>query len=74
VEIHLLQGEGELVSENRHIGRFTFDGIAPQPIGIPRIQSTFSISEGGKLEVEAENLDTGRIERYGDLWVEVVKR
>ena len=74
VEIHLLQGESELASENRHVGRFTFGGIAPQPIGMPRVQFTFSISEEGELKVEMKALGTGRIEEYRGLQVEVVKR
>merc|ERR1712017_39244 len=51
VEIHVLQGERELASDNKSLGTFRLDGIAPAPRGIPQIEVTFDIDANGILAV-----------------------
>lgn len=60
VEIHVLQGEREIASENRSLARFRLDGIPPAPRGIPQIEITFSIDSDGILNVSARDLGTGK--------------
>ena len=60
VEIHVLQGERELASYNRTLGRFHLDGIPPAPRGIPKIEVTFDIDANGILHVSAKDLGTGK--------------
>jgi len=60
VEIHVLQGERELASYNRTLGRFHLDGIPPAPRGIPKIEVTFDIDANGILNVSAKDLGTGK--------------
>ena len=60
VEIHILQGEREMASDNRTLGRFHLDGIPPAPRGIPKIEVTFDIDANGILHVSAKDVGTGK--------------
>ncbi len=60
VEIHVLQGEREMSSDNKSLGRFTLDGIAPAPRGVPQIEVTFSLDANGILNVTAKDKATGK--------------
>ena len=60
VEIHILQGERPMASDNRTLGRFILDGIPPAPRGIPQIEVTFDIDANGILTVTAKDKATGR--------------
>ena len=60
VEIHVTQGERELAADNKSLGRFVLDGIAPAPRGIPQIEVTFNIDANGILNVTAKDKGTGK--------------
>ncbi|HEY7589745.1 MAG TPA: molecular chaperone DnaK [Candidatus Limnocylindrales bacterium] len=60
VEIHVLQGERPLASENKSLGRFVLDGIQPAPRGVPQIEVTFDIDANGILHVSARDKATGK--------------
>ena len=60
VEIHVLQGEREMAADNKSLGRFILDGIAPAPRGIPQIEVTFNIDANGILNVTARDKGTGK--------------
>jgi Fe-S protein assembly chaperone HscA len=60
VDFHVLQGERELVKDNRSLARFKLRGIEPQPAGLPRIEVTFMIDANGILNVTARDERTGR--------------
>jgi molecular chaperone DnaK len=60
VEIHVLQGEREMARDNKSLGRFRLEGIAPAPRGIPQIEVTFDIDANGILHVTASDKATGR--------------
>lgn len=60
VEIHVTQGERELASDNKSLGRFVLDGIAPAPRGVPQIEVTFNIDANGILNVTAKDKGTGK--------------
>ncbi len=60
VSIHVLQGEREIASKNRTIGRFDLVGIPPAPRGIPQIEVTFDIDANGIMHVSAKDLGTGK--------------
>jgi len=60
VEIHILQGERPMASDNKTIGRFHLDGIPPSPRGIPQIEVTFDIDANGILHVSAKDKGTGK--------------
>jgi molecular chaperone DnaK len=60
VEIHVLQGERELARDNKSLGRFHLEGIAPAPRGVPQIEVTFDIDANGILNVAARDKATGR--------------
>ncbi len=60
VEIHVLQGEREMASYNRTLGRFHLDGIPPAPRGVPKIEVTFDIDANGILHVQAKDMGTGK--------------
>src|SRR4029077_3382271 len=62
VDVHVLQGERELASDNRSLARFTIP-IAPLPAGVPRVEVTFLVDANGILSVTATDLRTGH-ERY----------
>jgi len=63
VEIHVLQGEREMASGNKTLGRFHLDGIPPAPRGIPQVEVTFDIDANGIVHVTAKDLGTGREQR-----------
>ena len=60
VEIHVLQGEREMASANKTLGKFHLDGIPPAPRGVPQIEVTFDIDANGILNVRAKDLGTGK--------------
>ena len=60
VEIHVLQGEREMAADNKSLGRFILDGIAPAPRGVPQIEVTFSLDANGILNVTAKDKGTGK--------------
>ena len=60
VEIHVLQGERPMATDNRTLGRFMLDGILPAPRGMPQIEVTFDIDANGILSVKAHDKGTGR--------------
>ena len=63
VEVHVLQGEREMASSNKTLGKFHLDGIAPAPRGVPQIEVTFDIDANGILNVRAKDLGTGKEQR-----------
>jgi molecular chaperone DnaK len=60
VEIHILQGERQMATDNKPLGRFILDGILPAPRGVPQIEVTFDIDANGILSVSAKDKGTGR--------------
>jgi len=60
VEIHVLQGEREMASDNKTIGRFQLSDIPPSPRGVPQIEVTFDIDANGILNVSAQDKATGK--------------
>ncbi|MEG3440420.1 molecular chaperone DnaK [Pannus brasiliensis CCIBt3594] len=60
VEIHVLQGEREMATDNKSLGRFKLTGIPPAPRGIPQVQVAFDIDANGILQVTARDKMTGR--------------
>lgn len=60
VEINVLQGEREFAKDNKSLGRFILDGIAPAPRGIPQIEVTFNLDANGILNVTAKDKGTGK--------------
>ncbi len=79
VEIHVLQGEREVVAGNRTLGRFILDGIPPAPRGLPQVEVTFDIDANGILSVAAKDKASNReqsirIEGSGGLRKEEIDR
>ncbi len=62
VEIHVLQGERHLASDNKSLGRFVLDGIPPAPRGVPQIEVTFDIDANGILNVKATDKATSKVQ------------
>ncbi len=60
VEIHIVQGERPMASDNKTLGKFILDGIPPAPRGVPQIEVTFDIDANGILNVTAQDKATGR--------------
>ena len=60
VDVNVLQGEREFAKDNKSIGNFRLDGIAPAPRGIPQIEVTFDIDANGIVNVSAKDLGTGK--------------
>ena len=60
VEIHVLQGERDMAAGNTTLGRFSLDGIAPAPRGVPQIEVTFDIDANGIVNVTAQDKGTGK--------------
>jgi len=60
VEIHILQGERPMATQNKSIGRFHLDGIPPAPRGTPQVEVTFDIDSNGILHVSAKDKATGK--------------
>ena len=63
VEVHVVQGERSMASENKSIGRFILDGILPAPRGMPQVEVTFDIDANGILNVSAKDKGTGKEQR-----------
>ena len=63
VSIHVLQGEREMASQNRTLGKFDLVGIPPAPRGVPQIEVTFDIDANGIVHVSAKDLGTGKEQR-----------
>lgn len=59
VEIHILQGERTMASDNKSLGRFTLDGIPPAPRGVPQIEVTFDVDANGIMKVSAKDKASG---------------
>lgn len=79
VEIHVLQGEREMATDNKSLGRFILDGIPSAPRGIPQIEVTFDIDANGILNVSAKDKATGkqqsiRIEASSGLSAEEIEK
>lgn len=60
VDINVLQGEREFARDNKQLGTFRLDGIAPAPRGIPQIEVTFDIDSNGIVKISAKDLGTGK--------------
>jgi len=60
VEIHVMQGERSMASDNKSLGQFSLDGIAPAPRGVPQIEVSFDIDANGILNVKAKDKATGK--------------
>ena len=60
VEIHVVQGEREMVSDNKSLGKFILDGIPPAPRGVPQVEVTFNIDANGILSVVAKDKASGK--------------
>jgi molecular chaperone DnaK len=60
VEVHVAQGEREMIEGNKSLGRFVLDGIPPAPRGVPQIEVTFNIDANGILNVTAKDKGTGK--------------
>ncbi|MBP9760283.1 MAG: molecular chaperone DnaK [Candidatus Pacebacteria bacterium] len=60
VEIHIVQGERAMASDNKSLGRFILDGIAPAPRGMPQVEVTFDVDANGILNVKAKDKTTGK--------------
>jgi molecular chaperone DnaK len=60
VEIHVVQGERPMVTDNKSLGKFILDGLPPAPRGIPQIEVTFDIDANGILHVTAQDKATGK--------------
>ena len=60
VEVNVLQGEREFARDNKSLGTFHLDGIAPAPRGVPQIEVTFDIDANGIVNVSAKDLGTGK--------------
>src|SRR5207244_12610021 len=60
VEVHVLQGERPMATENKSLGRFILDGILPAPRGVPQIEVMFDIDANGILNVSAKDKATGK--------------
>lgn len=79
VEIHVLQGEREFAADNKSLGRFILDGIAPAPRGVPQIEVTFNLDANGILNVTAKDKGTGKeqsitIQNSGNMSKEDIER
>ncbi len=79
VEIHVTQGERPMAADNKSLGRFVLDGIAPAPRGMPQVEVTFDVDSNGILAVKAKDKATGkeqsiRIEASSGLTPEDIER
>ncbi len=79
VEINVLQGEREMASDNKSLGRFILDGIPPAPRGVPQIEVSFNIDANGIVNVSAKDKATGKEQKItitggGSLSEEEVKK
>jgi molecular chaperone DnaK len=62
VEIHIVQGERPMATDNKSLGRFILDGIPPAPRGMPQVEVTFDIDANGILNVKASDKSTGKVQ------------
>ncbi|MFH1426138.1 MAG: molecular chaperone DnaK [Candidatus Kerfeldbacteria bacterium] len=62
VEVHVVQGEREMVSDNKSLGRFILSGIPPSPRGIPQVEVSFDVDANGILNVKATDKATGKVQ------------
>lgn len=60
VEVHVVQGEREMAADNKSLGRFILDGIAPAPRGVPQVEVSFDLDTNGMLNVKASDKGTGK--------------
>ena len=60
VEIHIVQGERSMASDNKSLGRFILDGIPPSPRGMPQVEVTFDVDANGILNVKAKDKTSGK--------------
>lgn len=60
VEVHVLQGERPMAQDNKSLGTFKLDGIAPAPRGVPQVEVTFDINSNGMLKVSAKDKNSGK--------------
>src|SRR5207247_9900452 len=60
VEVHIMQGERPMATENKSLGRFILDGILPAPRGVPQVEVTFDIDANGILNVSAKDKAAGK--------------
>jgi len=60
VEVHVLQGERDMASDNKSLGKFNLTGIPPAPRGVPQVEVTFDIDANGIVSVSAKDLGTGK--------------
>ncbi len=79
VEVHVVQGERAMASDNKSLGRFVLDGIPPAPRGLPQVEVTFDVDANGILSVKAKDKATGkeqsiRIEARSGLTEEDIER
>lgn len=79
VEIHIVQGERPMASDNKSLGRFILDGIPPAPRGVPQVEVTFDVDANGILNVKAQDKTSGkeqsiRIEASSGLTDDEIKR
>lgn len=79
VEIHIVQGERQMATDNKSLGRFILDGIPPAPRGMPQVEVTFDVDANGILQVKAKEKTTGkeqsiRIEASSGLTDDDIKR
>ncbi len=63
VDIHVLQGERDFAVDNKTLGKFQLNGIAPAPRGLPRIEVTFNIDQNGIVDVSAKDMATGNMQK-----------
>jgi molecular chaperone DnaK len=63
VDVHVLQGERQMASDNKTLGRFQLVGIPPAPRGVPQVEVTFDIDANGIVHVSAKDLGTGKVQR-----------
>jgi len=63
VEVHVLQGERDMASDNKSLGKFNLTGIPPAPRGVPQIEVTFDIDANGIVSVSAKDLGTGKVQQ-----------
>ena len=63
VEVHVIQGERTMATENKSIGKFNLEGILPAPRGVPKVEVTFDIDANGILNVSAKDKGTGKEQR-----------
>ncbi len=62
VEVHVVQGERPMASDNKSLGRFVLDGIPPSPRGMPQVEVTFDVDANGILNVKALEKTTGKVQ------------